>query len=212
MSKIKIVLIITGVVILSVSGAGVYFLTQQPKPTSGPFFSFNRDSRPGWWAPTPEETKAELEKHEEIDTEKSEDEATSFLTVTHGGSPLANDGMRKTAPDRCFLMYSYYQKPEVDVTNFYEEYESGKKFYEGDKVILTKNTTQTLQTFEGDFSYEFHEYDAQFANSSGDYLNGYSIGFAKLPSGYVRIEGVCKTAEDLRQLPEIMEAVRLEKP
>lgn len=163
-----------------------------------PKFSFDQSNAAGWTASQNVNVQDVARSTTYTGAEPIDKLPISDLTVHHGSE--------KDIPnDNCFLMYSYYKRPLDDLNAAYEVY-IDRKTKDG-KVEELGSTEQTFVTFEGDVSYQFKQY--RYVIEGQDTLQGYAIGFASLASGYIRIEGVCKAAEDLALTLPILGSVRL---
>ena len=173
--------------------AALSFLTPAPQAATEevakkPSFSFNSSTTTGWWT----------------SGGSSEDDG-AFVSIHHG------EGEMKPASDGCFLMYEYKNQPLTNAEQAYTDYEHGKSGTTmGDEVILTTKGTsqQQISTADGISSYELRQYSLD-GPSLEKTMHGYMIGFAALPGGQIRIEGVCNTSDDLVGAIDVLPAVSL---
>jgi len=195
MNKKLILGISLGTFLIAACGtvAALYFFAPKPQEVTKeaakkPVFSFNSGAAAGWWT----------------SGGSSEDDG-AFVSIHHG------EGEMKPASDSCFLMYEYKNQPLTNAQQAYTDYEHGKSGTTmGDDVILTTKGTsqQQISTPDGISSYELRQYSLD-GPSLEKTMHGYMIGYATLPSGQVRIEGVCDTSDDLAGAVEVLPAVSL---
>ncbi len=193
--------IVISIVALAAVGAGLFFIKPWQPPV--PFFSFQNEQATGWWGGTNGNPRASTTEDYlgEIPREKL---GVAYTTILHG------EGEGKSASDNCFLMYSYYDYAHENLAGEYEAYERAKTSF-GDAALTRTNTTQqTIATFEGERSYELRQY-ALDGTSVKDSLKGYEIGYVKMDNGYIRIEGVCATAEQLTETLRVLPSVQLKR-
>lgn len=162
-----------------------------------PEFTFNSSLVEGWNS-TGNTNSRELSKNEENPQTPLDELPVANMNVFHGeiGSNVG---------DNCFLMYGYYDFPLDDIEAKYSEYEQGKDSF-GDEIRVVSDTTQKIRTFDGEKEFKLKQYE--FITSS-EAMRGYQIGYATMSNGYIRIEGVCKTAEDLVGTLKVLETVEL---
>ena len=171
---------------------------------SYPKFSYDNAGTEGWWSSKNENLQKVARsagnnyRGDPIDTLPVAD-----LTVHHG-----ERGSQNNPKDACFVAFSYYDYPLAGLDAKYVEYEDRKKA-QGELKELD-SAQHTIKTFEGDETYELRQYD--YTIEGEDVLSGYQIGFVEMQSGHMRIEGVCKTADDLALTHPILETVTLNKP
>ncbi len=168
---------------------------------SYPKFSHDSATIEGWWSSKNENLQKVARsagnnyRGDPIDTLPVAD-----LTIHHG------DRTGQSNPkDACFVAFSYYDYPLAGLDAAYVEYEDRKKA-QGELKELDPSE-HTITTFEGDETYELRQYD--YTIEGEDVLSGYQVGFVEMQSGHIRIEGVCKTAEDLQLTQPILETVTL---
>lgn len=202
MTKNKIIIAsISSVVVLAAVGAGLYYLKPWQAPI--PEFSFNAQQAPGWWGGTNGNTQASVTEDYAGDTPR-EKLAVAYTTILHG------EGEGKSAPDNCFLMYSYYDYHPESLSGEYEAYEKAKIAF-GDTTLTRVSTSQQrITTFEGERSYELRQYEFG-GESVKDSLKGYETGFVEMDNGYIRIEGVCATANALSETLAVLPSIQLKR-
>lgn len=180
-------------------GYHIYGRIEASRPL--PKFSFDTSKAPGWTG----SKSVNIQDVAKSTTYRGEEPIEALpiadITIHHGSA-------KDIPEDNCFTMYSYYRRPLGAADTLYKEYVE-RKAKDGTVEELS-TTDQTIVTFEGDVSYQLKQ--LRYTIEGKDTLQGYAIGFAPLPSGYIRIESVCKTAEDLTlTLPPLSAVTLLEK-
>lgn len=166
-----------------------------------PKFSYNDTDIEGWWSSKNENLqKVAKSAGNNYRGEPIDKLPVADLTVHHG-----ERGSQSNPEDSCFVAFSYYDYPLAGLDAAYVEYEDRKKA-EGELTAL-ESSKQTLTTFEGDETYELRHYDLSIEGE--DVLSGYQVGFIEMSEGYVRVEGVCRAAENLEVTKPILEAITL---
>lgn len=166
---------------------------------SYPKFAFDNSKAEGWWS----NGNLNLQKVAGADYQRKEPKdklPVADLTMHHG------EPNKSAADDNCFIMFSYFDYALDSMDSAHKAYED-KKSEQGTIKVL-KPVTITVDTPEGNKEIEMRQYD--FTIDDEKALSGYQIGFAPLDNGYMRIEGVCKEADDLKTLKNVMDAVKLE--
>lgn len=123
------------------------------------------------------------------------------LTVHHGESST------DIPDDNCFVMFSYFDYLLDDAGEAYKKYEDSKK-HQGSLTVL-KPQKARIATYEGVKEFDMRRYDFTVGSDDDSALAGYQIGFIPLAGGYIRTEGVCKTADDLHLISSVVDAVEL---
>lgn len=177
-------------------GYHIYGRIEASRPL--PKFSFDQSKAAGWTASQNVNVQDVARSTTYTGATPIDNLPISDLTVHHGSN-------KDIPEDNCFLMYSYFRQPAGDIDERHKEY-IDRKIKDG-KVEELGSTEQTITAFESDVSYQFKQY--RYVIENQDTLQGYSVGFAPLASGHIRIEGVCKAAEDLALTLPILGSVRL---
>lgn len=183
----------------------IWLATQQPWSEPVPRFVFNQQLANEWWSGGNTNSRELWVKDDGQGPSTPVDKLPiAGMNVLHGsaGSP---------APDKCFLMYSYYDYRLNSLAAAYTDYENRKVFdktTDNFKHIDTKSVE--ISTFEGVKRIRVRQYD--FSSESNQHiLHGYQIGFTEMKDGYMRLEGVCKSSDDLDKSIEAAQSVRLVK-
>jgi len=196
MIKLKTIAIIL-VALAAVLGIGwhIYGRAQDSKPL--PTFHFDASKASGWTGRDNINVQAVARSTTYKGTEPIEMLPIADLTIYHGepNSP---------AEDNCFVMYSYFDRVIGDLSTAYKDY-ADRKSKEGALEVFDP-IPQTISTGEGDKNYYLRQY--RYTIDNQDALQGYQVGFVPLESGYIRVEGVCKTYEDLALTLPILQSVQ----
>lgn len=155
-------------------------------------FFFDSQQVPGWWSAgstNPRESISPATYDEAMNGPVEKLPAAS-ISIHHGGPE------DKASTDHCFVMASYYPYLLDDVAAAYSEFREEQDSWGGRREHLA-SLQQTISTPEGKKPYELLRYRSVQPNDSREYLSGYQIGFVSLTNGHLRIEGVCKTPDDL---------------
>jgi|GEM_PF-1062497 len=171
---------------------------------SVPTFTFSSEQAPGWWGAKNHNAQALFDEETYKGDTPKEKLSVAAINVFHGA------GEGQSAPDNCFVMYSYYTYPLEDKAAAYTDYENAKDNNDPTTTLTTVNSsTQTLATPEGSVSFELRQYDLQMTGDTTSYQHGYEIGFVSLQNGYIRVEGVCSEASQLAATLPALSAVKL---
>lgn len=173
--------------------------------TSYPTFSSDSSKTSGWWSSENENMQkvAKSAGSSYRGTEPIDKLPVADLTIHHG-----EKGTAMAPEDSCFTAFSYYDYPLDGLDAAYGEYKDRKEAQGVLKELEPRELT--IKTFEGDEKYTLRQYD--YTIEGEDVLSGYQVGFIELNDGYVRVEGVCKTAKDLALNLPIFESVSLNEP
>lgn len=199
----KKTIIIASVITISLLGVGAGLFYFKPWEPTIPQFVFDNDKAPDWWGGKNNNSRANATKDYMGDTPVDKLDVAG-MTILHG------TGEGQSAADSCFFMYSYYDYLPESIEAKYADY-SDRKSDSGDGAVVavTATDTRSISTFEGDRSFELRRYNLTIPGQ--DMMNGYAIGFAELSGGHIRIEGVCKTTEDVEKALPVLTAVSLKR-
>lgn len=192
--------IITGGLLLIGVAAAIVFTFAQNRP-SGPQFSYNSWGRDGWY----ESYNGNLQAYatglgdQYKGKEPIEKLSIADLTVHHG-----EIGADKTPEDNCFIGFSYFDYAlENGLEAAYKEYEEGM-IVEGNLESFSSRAN-SLKTPDGNKEYELRQYD--FTVEGVTTLSGYQIGYIDLESAHIKIDGACRSTDDLALTLPILDAV-----
>ena len=188
--------------ILTIALGGISMLAYEkirstpPKP---PVFSFDTQKADSWWGS--DNTNIQLvAKTGNYTGEEPIDKLPVADLVVHHSKPGST-----AAQDNCFIAHSYYDRPLENVDEAYKEYEDKKE--KTGTIEAFSSSEQSFQTYEGVKQYRLQPY--RLTVQGQDILEGYQVGFIPMSKGHVRIEGVCKTSQDLSLTLPILKSVQL---
>lgn len=191
--------LISLIVIAACAGLGyhIYLRLQENAPV--PKFSFDAGKASGWYGRENINVQDVARTTDYKGEEPIDKLPIADLTITQE-EPKASGVI-----DGCFVSYSYYDYALEDLAAAYDTYFDRKDPY--GTLTSFEPSLQSLTTFEGEKEYQLQQY--RFVIEGQDTLQGYQIGFIPLNSGYVRIEGVCPTYEDLALTLPALQSVQL---
>lgn len=201
MRTFRALLVPVGVIItIGVIGAIIYTFIESGSPV--PTFSSSLSESDEWW--TSENTNVQAMAKSLGSNYTGEEPVDKLpvadITIHHGDK----DG--KTTPDdSCFVAFSYFTYPLDSIEAAHAEYENRKNAQS--EAVKLDSITETLDTFEGNKEYELRRYN--YVIDGQDILSGYEIGFVSMSQSHIRIEGVCKTPENLDLLTPVIKTVTL---
>lgn len=169
-------------------------LTKNP-----PIFMFNEQKAPGWWAAENYNSKASTDAKKYQGNEPIDKLPVASMNVFKG-----KQGEYATA---CFVLFSYYDyKADTNELSANKEREvaaSNSMKFAGETTtsmsILGSAKGVTLR------NYELIGPDAENA------MKGMSYGWIDLDDGYISINGVCPTANELNNTASIFNGITLVK-
>lgn len=110
---------------------------------------------------------------------------------------------------RCFVMLALKARSADPNVALAEKINSNNK--SGDITMKEVGIkTLSINTPEGDKSYDLHQYDYITKNSS-PIMRGNSIGFVALSNSHIEVQAVCEEAGQLDQTLSVLDSVRLKK-
>jgi cytoskeletal protein RodZ len=176
------------------AGALLYWhhtYTIQKASEQKPTFTFDTSQSPGWWSPG--------------NYSSTEEDAKTYKG--DAGLPVSNinafKGKKGDTTDQCFVMASY-QLGSIDVEATLKQktlpVDSSSSYH----LIDTKQ--HTIRTPEGNKEYSLYQYKLVTPTPS---QYGNEFAFIPLSSGYIRITGICPTAELLASAETALEAISL---
>lgn len=197
-----IVMILLAICIVGAATAAV-FLARKPQAaaaTNALVFTFTQEKAPGWWSSGNHNPGAEAKGGHTSEGPAIELPLAS-MSVHHGSEDAP-------MPDNCFVTYNYYNSRLKSIAAAYKEYESQKVAGTKDALFqMVKESSETLTTPEGKLPFQLRQYHLKV--NTGNYLEGNAVGFIAMKNGYVRIDSVCKSSQQLAATLPVLAAVQL---
>lgn len=193
--KLTIIISIAFVLIAAAIGTTIWYKVYAFE-AKYPLFTFNQSQEPGWWSPGSYKTTPEdIENYE-----KNKQDPGSSMPLA---SISAFKGKKGDYGDVCFVM-AFYQKGTIDITSTLKEVVNTRD--DSMTVKLTGTTQLSMLTPEGKKDYVLHQYDYVTASAI---QHGNEYGFIQLSDGYIKITGVCPTADMLPSTEAALSALSL---
>jgi hypothetical protein len=197
MHRIKPILISLAV-LAGVAAIGYHIYLRIVDSIPPPAFSFDASNATGWWGS--DNINVQDVAGNNYQGEEPKDKLPVADLTVHHGRPGET-----TPEDSCFTLFSYYDYPLEGIDAAHQDYIDRKE--ELGTLEQTNSLRQTIETFEGQKSYDLKQYDYEVEGQ--DVLSGYQIGFITMSDGHIRTEGVCKTVKDLELVQPVLQTVRL---
>jgi len=193
--KLLIIISLTFLLIAAAIGTTIWYKVDALQDKY-PLFSFDQSQEPGWWSPGSYKTTPEdIENYE-----KNKQDPDSSMPLA---SISAFKGKKGDYGDVCFVM-AFYQKGTIDIANTLKEVLNTK---DDSMTVNPTGTTQlSMLTPEGKKDYVLHQYDYVTASAI---QHGNEYGFIQLSDGYIKITGVCPTADMLPSTQAALSAISL---
>lgn len=207
MTKIK--LFVGAIAVVALSAAAFSYVRSQNEATgteqasSHPVFHFDESQAPGWRSigNTNPQSTVDTETYDEENFGSISQLPVANILVHHGGpddEPL---------PDRCFVSLSYYDFPIESAADAHDKDEQEATKW-GGSVELIDTRQKTIETFDGEKTYELRSYDSK-VGTPGEFMSGIQAGFVTFDNSHIEVRGTCQTAEDSPLTLPIMDAISL---
>lgn len=217
--KIRLIVIVSIIVILIISGSAFIFRHQlsnyaktvatsienRDKPT----FHFQTSDAPGWYSGGTFYTTDEDYKENANKALKKGDLPVSSMIVSQCAEQSKCHTEQDVVGGKCFVMLAYYDRTVDPVA------EEAKKFKDAKNTLdmkITEVATPTLQfkTPEGSKAYQLHYYD--YNPGDGQPIQrGNARGYVNLSKGHIEVQAVCAETQQLKETTGILSAVTLTK-
>lgn len=185
--------------LLVIGGVVIYnFLshrTSTNKAVSSILFNFDGSKAPGWWAGDSISPDTSSQTQESTSKEPS---ATRVIAQGTRAKPTGN----------CFVMYSYWANDSKDPNQVLNETTAPGDASTQGSFTLEKTNIENLHMniSKSDTSFQLHQYN-KIIPDAAEMSSGEEYAVIKAGTGYVKIMGVCKTAEELAITLPVFSAV-----
>lgn len=196
-----IALIIT--VLIVAGGVVAYKLlmphTSQDTQARSASFEFDPVRASGWWA-------AESMGAESLDA--TESGSADVLAARR----VIAQGTKEQPTGDCFVMYSYFANSKKEPEDVLKSITSPGDSSTAGAFTLEPTQTRDLsmKLFGNDVQFQFHEFN-KLSPDAADMSAGEGYAIIKAGTGYVQVQGVCKTAEQLADALPVFSAVSLKE-
>lgn len=165
------------------------------KAVSSASFDFDESKAPGWWA------------GDNINPNVSDGSQTSTSNEPDATRVIAQ-GTKEAPTGNCFVMYSYWANDSKDPAQVLSETTAPSDPSTQGLFTLKQTNTESLRmNISGsDTPFQLHQYDKSSPDNTG-MSNGEEYAIIKAGTGYIKITGVCKTAEELAVTLPVFSAV-----
>lgn len=189
--------------LLLVGGVVIYnFLshrTSTNQNVSSASFNFDESKAPGWWAG--DNIKPNTSAQTQDPTSK-EPAATRVIAQGTRAKPTGN----------CFVMYSYWTNDAKDPSQVLSEITAPSDPSTQGSFTLEQTNTENLSMnlSNSDTAFQLHQYN-KIIPDAAEMSSGEEYAVIKAGTGYIKIMGVCKTAQELSITLPVFSAVSFEE-
>jgi len=191
---------IVALLVIAVAGVCAYLLIPRSVsaeiPSTTPTFEFESSKASGWFAGN------------SIDGETTNADAAPTSKKLPTTMRIMAQGTVEKPTGNCFVMYSYWANNAKDVNQTLNELSaSSDPSTQGTFTLQPHGTTkQQMNSSNGTVTFDLHRYDITGPDTSG-MSTGKEIAVFKSGTGYIDVQGYCKTVDELDVTLPLFDAV-----
>ncbi len=173
--------------------------TSNSKSVSTATFNFDESKAPGWWAGDNINPDTSAQKQ---DPSSKEPAATRVIAQGTRAKPTGN----------CFVMYSYWANESKDPAQVLSEIIAPSDPSTQGSFTLKQTNAENLsmKLSNSDTAFQLHQYN-KIIPDAAEMSSGEEYAVIKAGTGYIKIMGVCKTAEELAITLPVFSAVNFKE-